>query len=232
MKQKTIGVIGGLGPETGHNFCLSLNNRIKPITRKQPHILLDNLPISLEAEANLINGGASQEHLNLLIESVERLNKLNSDFIAITCNTVHVFIKKLRRASNTNILSITEETAKRCNELKLTKVGILGSTKTTKSKLHARELKRFNIEAIIPNQLDQIIISKCIQRIINNQTKETDKASILEIINKLKKKGAEAIILGCTELPILISKKEVNIQLINTLEILENSSVRKLLEST
>ena len=108
MKQKILGVIGGLGPETGCRFCLNVNNKFKPITKRQPHILLDNLPISQEAEERLIKGGPSQEHLDLLTESVQRLNRLDADWIVIACNTVHIFIDEFRRKSAIPILSITE----------------------------------------------------------------------------------------------------------------------------
>ena len=122
MKQNILGLIGGLGPETGCNFCLNVNNKFKRFIKRQPHILLDNLPISEKAEEHLIKGGSSKEHLDLLIESVQRLNKLNADVIVIACNTVHIFITELRKRSRIPILSIIEETAKRCKEMNLIKM--------------------------------------------------------------------------------------------------------------
>ena len=174
MKQKILGVIGGLGPETGCKFCLNVNRKFKPLTRRQPHILLDNLPISQEAEERLINGGPSQEHLDLLVESVHRLNKLGADLIVIACNTVHIFIEELRTKSTIPILSIVEETAKECKKMKIKRAGILGSTKTIQSGLYANELKKWNIELIIPDEVDQRFVSECIIRIINNKVKDDD----------------------------------------------------------
>lgn len=229
MKQKILGVIGGLGPETGCKFCLNVNRKFKPLTKRQPHILLDNLPISQEAEERLINGGLSQEHLNLLLESVKRLNRLETDLIVIACNTVHIFIDELRKESTVPILSIIEETAKKCKDMGLKKVGILGSTKTIKSGLHTNELKKCNIESITPDQPDQQFVSECILRIINNQIKDDDKIKMVKIIEKLEKEGARGIILGCTELPLLISDQDAKIPIINTTEILEDSSVNNLI---
>jgi len=229
MKQKILGVIGGLGPETGCKFCLYVNRKFKPLTKRQPHILLDNLPISQEAEERLINGNPSQEHLDLLLASVERLNKLDADLIVIACNTVHIFIDKLRKESTAPILSIIEETAKKCKDMTITKVGILGSTKTIKSELHANELSKWNIESITPNDTDQQFVSECIIRIINNQIRDNDKIRMIKIIEKLEKKGARGILLGCTDLPLLISDQDANIPIINTTQILEDSSVNKLI---
>ncbi len=229
MKQKILGVIGGLGPETGCKFCLNVNKKFKPLTKRQPHILLDNLPISQKAEERLINGGPSQEHLDLLVESVQRLNKLDADLIVIACNTVHIFIDELREKSSVPILSIIEETAKKCGEMKLTKVGILGSNKTIQSGLHTNELKKWNIESITPSEIDQNFVSECILRIINNKIKDNDKKKMIKIIEKLEKEGAGGIILGCTDLPLLISDQDANVPIINTTQILEDSSVNHLI---
>jgi len=229
MKQKILGVIGGLGPETGCKFCLNVNNKFKPLTLRQPHILLDNLPISQEAEERLINGGPSQEHFDLLVESVHRMNKLDADLIVIACNTVHIFIEELRRKSAIPILSIIEETAKKCRAMKLTKVGLLGSTKTIQSGLHSNELKKWNIGSITPSEIDQRFVSECIIRIINNKIKDNDKERMINIIEKLEKEGARGIILGCTELPLLISNQDANVPIINTTQILEDSSINHLI---
>lgn len=232
MKQNILGVIGGLGPETGCWFCLNVNNKFKPLTKRQPHILLDNLPISQEAEERLINGGPSKEHFDLLVESVQRLNKLNAKVIVIACNTVHIFIDELRKISNIPILSIIEETAKKCKEMNLTKVGLLGSTKTVRSELHSKELKKWNIDVVTPNQTDQHFVSECIIRIINHKVKDDDKKNMIKIIKKLEKDGARGIILGCTDLPLLLSDQDANIPVINTTQILEDSAVNNLINGT
>lgn len=225
---KQLGIIGGLGPETSCKFCLNVNNKFRRINNCQPDIFLENLPISAKAEKNIICGNLGQEHLILMEKSVERLNKLNVDFIAIPCNTVHVFINKLRNISKKPILSIIEECAKECEKRGLKTVGLLGSTKTIKEKLHLNELKKFGITTTSPLDKDQKKINKIIIKIIHNKTDNKDKSFLLRIINELKIKGAEAVILACTDLPLLISQKESKVHLINTLEVLENSVVKLL----
>lgn len=230
MKQPILGVIGGLGPETGCRFCLQVNDRVKQLTRRQPHIVLDNLPISQVAEKCLINGRFSSEHLELLKESVKRLNNIQADVIVITCNTVHVFIDELRDESEKPILSIIEETAKKCNEMSITKVGLLASTKTVLSGLYLNELKKFKIELTTPNKEDQEFISKCILRIINHQVRGSDSKEIIRIIETMKKEGAEGMILGCTDLPLLVPTTDVNVPIINTIKVLEDSLVNYMIK--
>ena len=83
--------------------------------------------------------------------------------------------------------------------------------------------------SIIPNKNDQRFVSECILRIINHKIKDDDKINIVKIINKLEKDGARGIILGCTDLPILLSNQRLNIPVINTMEILEDAAVNYLM---
>lgn len=229
MKQKTLGIVGGLGPETSCKFCLNINLKVKNKIDVQPHILLDNLSISREAENRLINGGVSDEHLRLLAESIARIQE-DVDFIVIPCNTVHIFIDQLRLISKVPIISIIECTANECKKLKLNKVGLLASTKTVKENLHGKELQKEGIGLIVPDDSDQIFISKCIVRIINQKIKNTDKKKLMEIIKKLVEQGVEGVILGCTDLPLLVNQLQLDVPLINTTEILENIAVKLITE--
>jgi len=228
MKMKKLGIIGGLGPETSCKFCLNINNKFRTETNCQPDIVLENLPISNTAERKIINGSLGKEHFKLLMNAVKRLNNHSVDFIVIPCNTVHVFIEKLRKTSNQPILSIIEESVKECKRRKFKKVALLASAKTVNEKLHENELEKENIKLVLPSKEDQKEISKIIIRIIHNKTTNKDKQVLSNIINKFKIDGAEAVILGCTDLPFLI--KESCLPLVDSLEVLENAVVKKLRE--
>ena len=221
-----LGIVGGLGSETCCEFCISVNNKIRELINTQPHIILDNLPISLEAEEKLVNGGSSQEHLDLLNESIERLNKLDVSVIAIPCNTVHIFIDELRKNSRVPILSIIEETARECKKLNLKRVGLLASTKTVETGLHSNQLKNFGIDVVTPNSEDQKFISECILKIIKNTTSDNDKDRIVKIIKTFN--GIDGIILGCTDLPRFLSNLNLNIPIINTTAVLENATIKEI----
>ncbi len=228
---KRLGVIGGLGPETGCKFLLSVNNKFRELTNSQPDIVLENLAVSKKAEKNIITGRFGREHFSLLSSAVKRLNQSKADFITIPCNTVHVFINKLRKLSEKPILSIIEESSAECKRLGFSKVGLLGSTKTIKAKLHFNELKKSGIKAISPEKNVQEEISKIIIRIIHNKADKKDELFLLRTIDHLKKKGAESVVLACTDLPLLISlKSKSSLPIINTLDVLVKASVKKLLD--
>lgn len=231
MKHKTLGVIGGLGPEAGAKFCLNINKKFKLKKKCQPHIILDNLPITEESEKRLINGGPSKEHLDLLLNSINRLNKLNVDLIVIACNTVHIFIDKLRENSKIKMLSIIDETVKKCIDLNLKKVGILGSAMTINSKLYETKLLKNDVGVVIPSATEQIFVNEFILKIINNELTKKDKEKMIDVVNGLKREGAQGIILGCTELPLIMQNMVLEISLINATQILEDSCVDALLKS-
>jgi aspartate racemase len=233
MKTKRLGIIGGLGTETSCQFCLNINNTIKERTKKQPDITLENLPVSRFAEEQMITGNVAEEYLVLLSNTVKRMNKNNNQIglITIPCNTAHIFINELRKISNIPILNIVEECANECNSKKIKKVGLLATTKTINERLYNKELDKFKIKLITPKLLEQKVLSKIILKIINNKIKKSDKESVLQIINDMKQQGAEAIILGCTDIPILIKENDSPLPIINSVSVLENSAIRFLAET-
>lgn len=228
----TLGIVGGLGTETSCSFCLNVNHKIRRTHQAQPHIVLDNVPMSMEGEKSLKHGIFSKETVKLLEDSVQRLNNANASLIVIPCNTVHIFLSQLRERSNVPILSIIEETVKECQKRSITKVGVLSSTTTFKSGLYTKVLKEEGIECVDLTHEQQEFVSECILRIVNGEHKEEDSHKIIGIIEELKVKGAELVILGCTDLFLIVSESESPLPIINSTEVLENAAVREICNLT
>ena len=225
----TIGIVGGLGTETSCSFCFNINSKIKNSHQIQPHLIMDNVPVPDEIFHKIANGEHNQAMFNLLKDSVTRLNQINSDLIVIPCNTVHIFIDQLRKISKTPILSIIEETAKKCVEKSFKKVGVLGSTTTTKSGLYKKELNKHSIKTICLNEINQRIVTDIIIKILNLESNDKDAKKLLKIIQEMKDQGAEAVILGCTDLFLLVKEKESVLPVIDSTKVLEQSVVSKLM---
>jgi len=225
---KRLGIVGGLGPETSCKFCLAINNKFRDKTSCQPDIVLENLPVSLDAEQKIVSGELSSEMQSLLIRAVRSLNKAGADMIVIPCNTVHVFIDILRKESQAPILSIIEECAAECEKQSFRKVGLLASTTTVNSCLHSRELGKRRIEVVLPEDRDQRAISSIILKIIHGTAGKEDKKILKRIIREMAENCAQAVILGCTDLPLFITEKESVLPLISTTAILEDATVREL----
>ncbi len=221
---KRLGIVGGLGPETSCSFCLELNNRIRQISECQPDIVMENVAVPLRLEKRMIKGAVLRDMFDLLAKAVVRLNRAEADFIVIPCNTVHVFIEDLRKISKKPIISIIEVCAEECCRRGFSKVGILGSSTTIKQKLHENELIKKGIRVCLPK--NQSVISRVILRILNNAENSDDKRILLESISELKADNAEAVILGCTDLDILISEKDSALPLIDTTKVLLDAVVK------
>lgn len=95
--------------------------------------------------------------------------------------------------------------------------------------LYEKEFSRAGIDLVIPDRIDQDKITGIIKKIVNNNTKTNDKEILVNIIGKLKNKGAEIVILGCTDLSSFISQSDCTIPMIDTLDILKIATVERLL---
>jgi aspartate racemase len=229
-KMKQLGVIGGLGPATGCMFCVNVNNKVIAKTHLQPDIVMENVPMPQSVLQKLAHGEHPAEVLALLSKSVTRLNMVGSDIIAIPCNTVHIFIDQLRSISKVPILSIIEEAAKECQRMGSKKVAIIASTTSINGNLHAKELQKRNIDCMIPTQEQQEKISDIIVSIVTNKVTHQDKMDLISIMHEVKHRGADSIMLACTDLRTIISAADIDIPVMETTAVLENSAVEAILE--
>lgn len=227
---KKLGVVGGLGPETAFKFCLNINDKIKAVTGRQPDIIVENLPVSAEAEQRIINGKESKEHFELVINAVKMLNNVGVDLIAIPCNTVHAFLQKLRQESIKPVLSIMEECARECKLKNIKILGLLASETTVKEQLFERELEAVGIRIITADKKQQQAVNTAIINIINRKTVSDDFRNLLKITSQMKEHGAECILLGCTDLHSLLSQKDIVLPVIDSCSVLENAVIKKMLE--
>ncbi len=218
---KCVGIVGGLGPKTSFQFSQQINDRFTSVAKIQPDLLLENLPVSDEQLERMAKGEPCPGILELMLDSVRKLNSAEVDLIVIPCNTVHIFIETLRQASSIPLLSIIEETAKKCKEEKLKTVGILASNTTIKQKLYTNELARFGIKTVIPLKKEQDKINEIIFRINRDKAEIHDKRTLVKITEKLQEQGAEVVLLACTDLQQLISSKDTAVPLLDSFRILE-----------
>lgn len=226
---KRIGIVGGLGPETGCSFLLSINRAIEQRLSCQADLVLENVSVSLDATKQIARGEYSVEHERALVDAVRRLNNAEVELIAIPCNTVHVFIELLRGSSRVPILSITEETAKRSVEKSVNNIGVLGTSTTIQQGLHEKDHQKQGVSVVVPMQKDQKVLDEIIPKIIYGSATRENKKQLIQIARSLQMRGAEAIILGCTDLHLLVSQEDLDCLVIDTKNVLEEAVVREIL---
>lgn len=158
---------------------------------------------------------------DLLYNACDSLKKSGADGIALCANTAHLYADRLQEAINLPIIHIVSETAKTINKKELKKIGLLGTKFTMEMDFYKHKFEEFGLEVIIPEQQETRDYIQFTLReelgigIINPQTKE----KYIEIALKLVEKGAECIVLGCTEIPLLINQADFEIPVFDTTQI-------------
>jgi aspartate racemase len=220
-QQKSIGILGGMGPDAS----LKLYELMIEKSRKDfravnnddyPNIIMHSLPVP----DFIFDKEKSLEALEMLKESTRHLSQ-ESMVMGIACNTVHLFIDELREESEAPFVSMIEEVGNRTVRLGYKKIGLLATPTTLESNLYQDMFKKLKIEVVAPNEKQTKKLGKIIHQIIGGNFKNTS-VGVVEIANSLVKKRTDAIVLGCTELPLVFPKK-YHLNSINSLEVLADS---------
>lgn len=153
----------------------------------------------------------------MISEACENLKLSGAEAIVLCANTMHLIADKVEEKVGLPLIHIATATAAEIKKKNLKKVGLLGTKFTMERDFFTNKLKDQNIEAIIPDADDREFIHYTIfEELGRGVIKEESKQRYISIINKLKDKGAEGIILGCTEIPLLINQKDVTIPVFDT----------------
>lgn len=228
MPEKIIGILGGMGPEATIDLFYKII-KFTPAEKDQEHlrIIIDNNPKIPDRTAAIL--GKGEDPLPALQETAQNLEKAGADFIIIPCNTAHYFLSSIQESVNIPVLNMIEETAKETKKRipQIKKVGLLASIGVYKSEIYHQHFKKFNIEVISPEEKDKEEIMKVIYTIKAGDLSQKVKKNILKITQKLIDKGAEAIIAGCTEIPLILKEGDVSVPLIDSTQILARIAVQK-----
>lgn len=217
--KQIIGILGGMGPQaSAHLVTLLIDMSIKNGIKNDsdfPEIILDSVPVPnfISDTKNLARA------LKILKSRVRLLNKMNISQLAIACNTAHIILPDLQSVSDAPFISIINEVVNEVRESGINKVGLLATPSTIHFGLFDKALEKSNIQLILPTKEEQIILEKIIRNIILGKKLQSDILKLRSVAASLKKQGAQGIILGCTELPLIFPKK-FPIAIFDCLEIL------------
>ena len=229
INMKTVGIIGGLGPEATTKFYLEvISGCTKSNQRDHPSILIYSVPLPLKLEKECILDAQNEEKcIPYLLNAAKILEKGGADFIVMPCNSLHLFIEEIRRAVKIPVLSIVEETIKHLNNNKIKAVGVLATSITINNGLYQNQLEANGIKNINPDELYQTELSKIIYKLVIDDYTEADKDMFNDISGNLIRKGAKSIILACTDLQLL-SPFNDKVKFIDTMQVLVDTTIREL----
>ena len=165
--------------------------------------------------------------LAMLSKAAEHLKNAGAEAIVLCANTMHMIADQVQESVKLPLIHIAAETAKAIQKQDLKKVGLLGTRFTMEQDFFKSKLTEQGISTIIPGSEDRNFIHETIfEELGRGIIKEDTKQHYISIINSLLKEGAEGIILGCTEIPLLISQQDVDVQLFDTTRIHSAAAVR------
>ena len=217
MNLKTIGLIGGMSWESTVTYYKIINEVIKEKlgglhSAKCVLYSVDFQEIE-ECQAN----GNWEKSGEILGEAAYNLEKAGADFIVICTNTMHKVVNQIKEKISIPILHIAEMTAEKILEKGLKNIALLGTKYTMEQDFYKSKLIEKGINVIIPDKNDIETINEVIYDELCLGTINSDsKKKFLEIVDKLRNKGAEGIILGCTEIGLLIKNEDTDVPLFDT----------------
>ena len=218
---KTIGLIGGMSWESTAIYYKMLNQKANAVlggvhSCKSIMISVDFGEIAkLQQDENWYELGV------LMMDAAQKLENAGADFIVLCTNTMHKLADAIEKNTNIPLLHIADATAEVIKEYGLKKVGLLGTKFTMQHAfLKDRLTQKHGIDIITPNLKQQNIVHDIIyNELVKGIIKDDSRQKYLEIIDDLCHKGAEGIILGCTEIMLLVSKKDTTKMIFDTTEI-------------
>jgi len=221
---KKVGILGGMGPEATAQFYLEIVRIFQQrygakYDSDYPEMIILNLPLSDVVEEK----GSAEQIIKLLQQGVKKLEQAGADFIAIPCNTVMTFLPQMQEAVSVPFVSIVEETATFVKKRGFTQVGIVATQMTLRSGIYSKTIGQILLE---PSEEQKSLITKIIMAVLAGGKKDEDRKILQEIIQDLRIRGAETIILGCTELPLLFTDENT----IDTIKVLADAVVREAID--
>ncbi len=224
---RTIGIIGGMGPEATADLFREII-RSTPARVDQDHIpiLIYSNPKIPERTRAILEGGESP--LPLIIETARVLERAGAGLLVMPCNTAHYYFDQLQAAVGTPILNMIEETLSSYRKLfpEGRAVGLLATPGTVQSGIYQSTFTRRGIEVLAPDDEGQKQVFSGIQQVKAGRQDLQTELSMESVGSSLVGRGAKAVILGCTEIPLAFKEDRVDYPVLNATRILAQAAAQ------
>ena len=216
---KTIGIIGGMSYESSIHYYERINNQVNALAGNLTCAQMIIYNVNFEEIRKLMLAN-DWENIGIELGKIAKiLENAGADYIAIATNTMHKLADYIQKQINIPLIHIADCVADKCKERKITKVGLLGTKYTMVEDFLKERLKKNGLTVFTPtkeeqiNEIDRIIFEELCKGKIN----ESSRKYFVDTINDMKKENnIEGIILGCTEIEMLIKQKDLNIPIFDT----------------
>ncbi len=214
---KTIGLIGGMSWESTVTYYKIINETIKERLGglHSAKILLYSVDFAEIEECQ--SNGEWDRSADILATAAYNLQKAGADYIIICTNTMHKVVPQIEKRIQTPIIHIADATADQLEQSKIKRVALLGTKYTMTQDFYKDRIERRGIQVLVPEEKEIEVVNHIIyDELCLGIILEESKKQYLHIINQLKEKGAEAVILGCTEIGLLVSQEDTELPVFDT----------------
>lgn len=218
---KKLGLIGGMGPESTipyyHDIVYGVQNKVGK--KFFPNLTIESVNVF-----DILNMCERKEYgalIEYLMTAINNLRASGADFIALSANTPHIVFDELQERSPIKLVSIIETACDEAKRRNISKIGLLGTIFTMKGEFFKKPFLKNHIEVITPTDEEKDFVNQKIsQELELGIVKEETLSAFLKIVQRMKdENGIQAIVLGCTELPLLFKEVKTPVECLDTMQI-------------
>lgn len=215
---KTIGLIGGMSWESSLEYYRIINETVKERLGGFRSARIVMYSFDFEEVAKLQHEGRWDEATELIVEAAQKLEKAGAGLLVICTNTMHIVADEVQRSIKVPLLHIADAAAEEIKTKGLKKIGLLGTRFTLEKDFYKGRLaKKYGLEVIIPAEHERQIVHDIIySELCRGEIKESSREQFIKIIQNLVSNGSEGIILGCTEICLLVRQQDVQVPIFDT----------------
>lgn len=215
---RTIGLLGGMTSESSAEYYKLINTFTREKLGGNHSAKSVMVSVDFGEMELLMESGEWEKLKDELTKTARQIEAGGADFLVICTNTIHKFADHIESSLSIPVLNIIDVTAKKINENGFKTIGLLGTRFTMEEEFYkGRLLKKHGINSVIPTEEERKTIHKIIMEELSiGVITDSSRKKHLEIINNLSEKGAEGVILGCTEIPSLVSVNDIDVPLFDT----------------
>ena len=226
-KMKTIGLIGGMSWESTSEYYKiinqTVNNKLGGVHSCE--CLIYSFDFALIEK--LQHGDHWNELTLLMIDAAKKLENAGAKILLICSNTMHIMADQVQQNISASLLHIADATVEEMKKGKIKKVGLLGTKFTMEENFYRKRIEqKYGVKVVIPDEIERQYVHDIIYtELVVGKILKTSKEKYIEIINSLKTTGAEGVILGCTEIPLLVKQDDCDIPIFDTTTIHAKAAV-------
>ena len=230
---KTIGLLGGMSWESTVGYYRAVNEGVKKALGRLHSAKVAMYSVDFEPIEQMQHAGDWDGTVEILSDAARGVEAAGADFLLICTNTMHKVANEIEAAVNIPLLHIADATAERLVDEGVKTVGLLGTAFTMEQDFYkGRLVDKYDLNVLVPDDEGRALVHRVIyDELCLGKIESASKAEYLRIIDQLAAAGAEAVILGCTEIGMLVQQEDTDVRLLDTTAIHAEKAVERALSS-